>query len=104
MIRLFLEKEGAVLSYAQNGLEAIEAVKSADFDVILMDIQMPLLDGLEATRQIRHLGFKKPIIALTGQVLRDDADKSLKAGCDTHLSKPVRKETLIQEIEKRIFK
>ena len=104
VIRLFLEKEGAVLSYAQNGLEAIEAVKSADFDVILMDIQMPLLDGLEATRQIRHLGFKKPIIALTGQVLRDDADKSLKAGCDTHLSKPVRKETLIQEIEKRISK
>lgn len=104
VIRLFLEKEGAVLSYAQNGLEAIEAVKSADFDVILMDIQMPLLDGLEATRQIRHLGFKKPIIALTGQVLRDDADKSLKAGCDTHLSKPVRKEILIQEIEKRIFK
>ena len=102
IIRLFLSKEGALLTYVHNGLEAVEAVKNGEFDIILMDIQMPLVDGLEATRQIRHLGFQKPIIALTGKALRDDAEKSLKAGCDTHLTKPIRKELLIQEIEKRV--
>ena len=103
LIRMFLSKEGAKITYVRNGLEAIEAVKAQEFDVILMDIQMPLLDGLEATRQIRQNGFKSPIIALTGQALRDDAEKSLKAGCDSHLTKPVRKESLIEEIQKRIF-
>jgi CheY-like chemotaxis protein len=103
LIKLYLNKEGAKLGFAHNGLEAIDAVKKQEFDLILMDIQMPILDGLEATRQIRQLGFRKPIIALTGEALRDDAEKSLKAGCDTHISKPVRKETLIEEIQKRVF-
>ncbi len=103
LIRMYLSKEGAKITYVRNGLEAIEAVKAQEFDVILMDIQMPLLDGLEATRQIRQNGFKSSIIALTGQALRDDAEKSLKAGCDSHLTKPVRKESLIEEIQKRIF-
>ena len=102
VIRLFLDREGALLTYVHNGLEAIEAVKNGEFDIILMDIQMPLLDGLEATRQIRHLGYRKPIIALTGKALRDDAEKSLRAGCDTHIAKPIRKEILIHEIEKRV--
>jgi CheY-like chemotaxis protein len=101
VIRLYLTKEGAKLTYVRNGQEAIEAVRSGDFDILLMDIQMPLLDGLEATRQIRQLGFKMPIIALTAHALRDDAEKSLKAGCDTHITKPVLKEPLIAEIEKR---
>ena len=103
VIRLFLTKEGALLTYAHNGLEAIEAVKVGVFDVILMDIQMPLLDGLEATRQIRQLGFQMPIIALTAYALRDDAEKSLKAGCDSHLSKPIQRELLIEEIQRRVL-
>jgi CheY-like chemotaxis protein len=103
LIRLYLNKEGAKLSFAHNGLEAIDAVKKQEYDLILMDIQMPLLDGLEATRQIRRMGFKKPILALTGEAMRDDAEKSLKAGCDTHISKPVRKEVLVEEIQKRAF-
>ncbi len=103
VIKLYLNKEGAKLAFAHNGLEAIDAVKKQEFDLILMDIQMPILDGLEATRQIRQLGFRKPIVALTGEALRDDAEKSLKAGCDSHISKPVRKEALIEEIQKRVF-
>lgn len=101
LIRFYLKKEGAKLTHVHNGLEAIEAVKSQQFDVILMDIQMPLLDGLEATRQIRELGFQKPIIALTGETFRNDAEKSLKAGCDTHMTKPVQKEILVSELQKR---
>lgn len=103
LVRLYLEKEGALISYAHNGLEVLDAVKQSDFDIILMDIQMPLLDGLEATRQLRQKGFHKPIVALTAHALKDDVEKSLKAGCDTHLTKPIRGEALIEEIQKRVF-
>jgi CheY-like chemotaxis protein len=103
LMRLFLKKEGVVLTSVSNGLEAVDAVKNADFDLILMDIQMPLMDGLEATRQIRQLGFEKPIIALTGDALLGDAERSLRAGCSTHLTKPIQKEVLINEIQKHVF-
>lgn len=103
LIRLYLEKEGALITYAHNGLEVLDYVKGDNFDVILMDIQMPLLDGLEATRQLRQNGFSKPIIALTAHALEGDVEKSLKAGCDTHLTKPIRSEALIEEIQKRVF-
>ncbi|MGZ3742512.1 MAG: ATP-binding response regulator [Pseudobdellovibrionaceae bacterium] len=103
IISSYLNKEGANLTFVNNGLEAVDAVKNKDFDLILMDIQMPLLDGLEATRQIRQLGFQKPIVALTGQAFRNDVEKSLMAGCDTHLTKPIEKNALIEEIQKRIL-
>lgn len=103
LIRLYLEKEGAVITYAHNGLEVLDHVKNGNFDIVLMDIQMPLLDGLEATRQLRQNGFQKPIVALTAHALEDDVEKSLKAGCDTHLTKPIRGEVLIEEIQKRVF-
>lgn len=103
LVKLYLEKEGAQITYAHNGLEVLDFVKSQSFDVILMDIQMPLLDGLEATRQLRQNGFQKPILALTAHALEGDAEKSLKAGCDTHLTKPIRGEVLIEEIQKRVF-
>ncbi len=103
LISSYLGKEGADLTFVSNGIEAIDAVKNQTFDLILMDIQMPVLDGLEATRQIRQLGFQNPIIAMTGQAFRDDVEKSLVAGCDTHLTKPVSKEALIAEIQKRVF-
>lgn len=100
IIRLYLAKEGAQISFARNGLEALEFVRSQEYDIVLMDIQMPLMDGLEATRELRRRGFRRPIIALTGQALRDDAENSLKAGCDSHLSKPVKQEPLIEEIKR----
>ncbi len=103
LVRLYLEKEGAQITYAHNGLEVLDLVKGENFDIILMDIQMPLLDGLEATRQLRQRGFQKPIVALTAHALKDDIEKSLKAGCDTHLTKPIRGEALIEEIQKRVF-
>jgi PAS domain S-box-containing protein len=103
LINLYLNKEGALITHVNNGLEVLDMVKNQDFDVILMDIQMPLLDGLEATRQLRQKGFLKPILALTAHALREDAEKSLKAGCDTHINKPIKSEMLIEEIQKRVF-
>lgn len=104
VLKFYLSKEGALLTSVQNGLEAVDAAKNNEFDIILMDIEMPLMDGLEATRQIRQSGFQKTIIALTGHALRDDAVKSLKAGCDTHLPKPIAKDKLIAEIQKRLVR
>lgn len=103
LVRLYLEKEGAQITYAHNGLEALDFARKGEFDIVLMDIQMPLLDGLEATRQLRQRGFQRPILALTAHALKDDIEKSLKAGCDTHLSKPIQGESLIEEIQKRVF-
>jgi len=103
LVRLYLKKEGAQVTCAHNGLEALDLLRNEDFDIVLMDIQMPLMDGLEATRQLRQRGFHKPILALTAHALKGDIEKSLKAGCDTHLTKPIQGEALIQEIQKRVL-
>ncbi len=103
LVRLYLKKEGAQVTCAHNGLEVLEMIRNEDYDIVLMDIQMPLMDGLEATRQLRQKGFQKPILALTAHALKGDIEKSLKAGCDTHLTKPIQGELLIQEIQKRVL-
>ncbi|PTY01492.1 hypothetical protein DB346_12120 [Verrucomicrobia bacterium LW23] len=87
---------------AQNGLEALQAVERQSYDVILMDVQMPEMDGLEATRQIRRLkGKKQPyIIAMTANAMPGDSDRCLNAGMDAYMSKPVRVEQLQTELAK----
>jgi len=90
--RLFsiqIKRTGAELHIANNGAEAIDAVKKEHFDLILMDMQMPVMDGLEAVRKIRLLGFTTPIIALTANAFTEFRDKCIKAGCNDYLSKPV---------------
>jgi CheY-like chemotaxis protein len=76
---------------AANGLEALEIVRSAPPDLIFMDLKMPVMDGWEATRQIRALegGGRIPIIALTAQAMAGDEQKALAAGCDDYLAKPI---------------
>lgn len=94
LLRIYLGKEGVCLAVAHNGAEAVQMAEAEDFDLILMDIQMPVLDGLEATRQLRSHGFNKPIIALTAHALKEETEKSLAAGCDAHLAKPVSRHDL----------
>ena len=99
-----LEKMGNRVSLAVNGKEATEMVERQDFDVILMDIQMPVMGGLEATRIIRAANNprirKLPIIAMTANAMAGDAQKYLEAGMDGYVSKPIDKELLKSELER----
>ena len=104
LIEVFLSKTSHRLSMAENGEEACERVKSQDFDLVLMDMHMPVKDGYTATREIRQWEKeqdKRPIriVALTANALKEDEQKSLDAGCDAHLTKPINKRHLIDTIE-----
>jgi CheY-like chemotaxis protein len=89
-----LEKHGHEIHIANNGREAIEAWESQPFDLVLMDVQMPVVDGFEATRTIRErertTGTHTPIIAMTARAMRGDRERCLEAGMDEYVSKPIR--------------
>ena len=102
LIRLYLDAEGAKYDVAHNGFQAIEKATKSKYDVILMDIQMPDLDGLEATKRLRAQGYKRPIIALSAYALNEERERSIKAGCNSHLIKPINKSDLTKEIERQI--
>ncbi len=84
-----LDLLGCNVSTARNGMEAIERFGSNSFHVILMDMQMPVLDGLEAARRMRQLGFKGAIFALSAHAMVEDRQRFLAAGCDDHIVKPI---------------
>jgi signal transduction histidine kinase/ActR/RegA family two-component response regulator len=101
--RKMVEKFGATVTTAVNGMEGIQAVQKNNFDVILMDIQMPVLDGHEATRSIRtQFHFNNPIIALSANAFPEDVRKSLDAGMNAHVQKPYTEEHLFQIINKSL--
>ena len=100
------QKEGAEVTKAWNGLEAVEIFEKSspgEFDVILMDIMMPVMDGLEATRQIRAMDRLDakiiPIVAMSANAFQDDVERSKKAGMNKHISKPLAGESVIREIK-----
>ena len=104
LISAYLNKEPYELTFVENGHEALETFSTHAFDLVLMDIQMPIMDGLEATVSIRALETQRgvpsiPILALSANARREDADLSHAAGCTTHVSKPISKERLIAAIE-----
>ncbi len=100
LIQAFLNASCWQLTFAQNGLEAVTNYQKEYFDLILMDMQMPVMDGYTATKTIRTYEAQQkrpriPIIAVTGNAFKEDVDKCLAVGCDMHLSKPISRQKLI---------
>jgi CheY-like chemotaxis protein/HPt (histidine-containing phosphotransfer) domain-containing protein len=96
LIRLFLSRQGAEVHAVENGELAVATTMSQSFDVILMDMQMPVMDGYVATRKLRESGYAKPIIALTAHAMAGDRKKCEEAGCTGYLSKPVNVDELVR--------
>ena len=103
LIKFYLNKTDHQIDIAENGEIAVEKFKANNYDLVLMDIQMPVLDGYRATTQIRayelqHHLVRTPIMALTAYALKEEMDKCLKVGCDAHLTKPIKKDKLLAVI------
>jgi|GEM_PF-1192535 len=94
VVSYYLERLGLAIEIAENGRTAVEMATARPYELILMDMQMPELDGYAATRRLRDQGYSQPIIALTAHALSGDAEKCLAAGCDDYLRKPVEWERL----------
>jgi PAS domain S-box-containing protein len=109
-----LKKMNLSADIAQNGAEAVKAVQNKHYDLVLMDVQMPEMDGLEATREIRRiendagmLGYRHPripVIAMTAAAMSRDKDKCLDAGMDDYVTKPINSHNLVQMLEKWLAK
>lgn len=89
LIECILEQSGAIIDSAENGREAIEKAMHHEYDLVLMDIQMPVCDGLQATKELRSKGYQKPIVALTAHAMKEEREKTLSMGCNAHLTKPI---------------
>lgn len=89
LIHLFLKRNNIEVETATNGQEAVDAANAATFDIILMDMQMPVMDGYTATRLLRDQGYTRPIVALTAGAMKGDEEKCRAAGCSGFLTKPV---------------
>ncbi len=103
LIQAYLKKTPHTLDEAENGAIAVEMYKQNHYDLVFMDVQMPVMDGHQATRLIREWEQQesKPrtiIISLTAHAIREEVEKCLESGCDSHLSKPIKKATLLQAI------
>jgi CheY-like chemotaxis protein len=85
---------------AKNGLEAVEMVDKGQYDIVLMDIKMPVMDGLQATKTIKEKHPDLPIVALTANAFDSDRQLAMEAGCDDFLSKPVSSEACIETIKR----
>ncbi|MBF0519664.1 MAG: response regulator [Nitrospirae bacterium] len=103
LIQTYLKRMPYIINTAENGKEAVEKFMTEYYDLVLMDVEMPVMDGLTATREIRQWEQQQgadptPIVALTAHALKEHDQKSLEAGCNGHITKPVKKATLINAI------
>jgi len=103
-LEVLFEETGAVLTHASDGRQAIDAVKTnPDINIVLMDIKMPNINGLDATRQIKSIRPQLPVIAQTAYAMQDDEYKALQAGCNDYISKPIDANKLIGLMKKYLW-
>ncbi|WP_372369001.1 response regulator [Candidatus Uabimicrobium sp. HlEnr_7] len=98
ILELILHYHHYKIDIANNGKEAVAKIQQKNYDIVLMDISMPKMNGLDATREIRRLGFSMPIIALTAHVMMKEREKGLSAGMNDYISKPVDKKLLLEKV------
>jgi signal transduction histidine kinase len=98
LVTRFLKLAGASVDIASDGKEATQKAKKDHYDVLLMDLQMPVMDGYEATSQLRKDGYRGKIVALTAHALSEERERCLKSGFDDHISKPVNRDLLIERV------
>ena len=104
LIKAILDKESIQYELAENGEQVLEKLKTTNFDLILMDIQMPIMDGVTATIEIRNnLKSRIPIIALTANASVSDELKYKEVGMNDHLSKPFKREDLFNKIKRQLI-
>jgi len=96
LIQFNLEKMGLKVVAVDNGKKAVETALAGDFDLIFMDMQMPVMGGLEAVVELRYNNYQQPIVALTANALQEDKDNCLRAGCNNFVTKPIHYEQLYQ--------
>jgi CheY-like chemotaxis protein len=104
---IMLERLGHEVALASNGLEAVDALKARRFDLVLMDVQMPEMDGFEATRRIRDpqsgvVDGKVPIVAMTAHAMKGDRERCLESGMDGYLAKPIKPADLREIIDRLV--
>lgn len=100
LVRLFLAKTEAQIDFVSNGRDGVDAALKTPYDIILMDMQMPVMDGFTATKEIRKGGTKAPIIAMTGYAMKKDQDRCFEVGCTDYIAKPFDRSTLLKSILK----
>jgi signal transduction histidine kinase/DNA-binding NarL/FixJ family response regulator len=98
LISTYLRKAGAMVTVVADGRAAVEQARAATYDVILMDMQMPELDGYGATSKLRQCGYERPIIAITAHAMAGDRERCVSAGCDDYLTKPIERSKLVSTV------
>ena len=98
LIWRYLSKYGARIEFADNGLEGLTKALATEHDVVLMDLQMPVMDGYTAVGKLRARGYRTPIIALTAHAMSEVKKKCEDVGCSTHLQKPINSRELVDTI------
>ena len=104
ILMTYILKRDYLYVRAKNGKEAVEAADKGGIDLILMDVKMPVMDGLEATKKIKEKHPELPVIALTANAFDSDRQLALSAGCDDFLSKPISSEKCLKVIDRLIGK
>lgn len=95
-----VERLGPSVDLVSNGVEAVSKATAEHYDLILMDMQMPEMDGIEATRKIRQLGVDIPIVALTANVMEQHKQLFIEAGCNDFVAKPINSQKLVEVLTK----